>query len=328
VGRKTVVPTVKGDVDAQALGFTLMHEHVFTLTTEVQMNRSEWDEEARIDDAIAKLQQAQERGICTFVDLTVIGLGRDVRRVRRVAEAVDLNIIVATGIYAFDILPGYFKFRGPGRLLGGEDPLVELFVNDIRHGIADTGIRAGILKCATDKPGVTEDVRRALIAVSEAQLATGVPISTHTDAESRRGIDQQQVFSEAGVDLTRVIIGHSGDTDDLDYLQTMLDRGSFLGMDRFGLNTRLPLDRRVRTVAELCKRGYAGQLVLSHDASCFNDHLHPMPDHVRSEHFAGWSFVHLVEDVIPMLLEAGVSQDQIDTMTVDNPRRIFVGMAK
>ena len=134
-------------------------------------------------------------------------------------------------------------------------------------------MKAAILKCATDEPGVTEGVERVLRAVAQTHRATGVPISTHTHAPTRRGLEQQDIFDSEGVDLSRVVIGHSGDTTDIDYLEEIMARGSFIGMDRFGIDALLPFEDRVATVATLCERGHADQMVLSHDASCHIDWL-------------------------------------------------------
>lgn len=198
--------------------------------------------------------------------------------------------------------------------------MVEMFVRDLTEGIADTGIRAAILKCATDEPGVTPDVERVLRAVARAHVRTGAPISTHTDPTTERGLDQQKIFLDEGVDLTKVIIGHSGDTDDLDYLQRVLDQGSYLGMDRFGLDNRLSFERRVQTVVDLIERGYADRLVLSHDTSCHSDNF---PADFRAEHLPNWRFGHISEDVLPALRDAGVTDQQIDTMLITTPQSIF-----
>ena len=149
--------------------------------------------------------------------------------------------------------------------------MVDMFVRDIVKGIGDTGIKAGVIKCATDIPGVTKDVERVLRACAQAHRKTGVPLTTHTNAATRRGLEQQRIFKEEGVDLERVVIGHCGDTDELDYLLEVMSYGSILGMDRFGLDGYLTTEKRVATVAELCKRGHADQMVLSHDCSCFLD---------------------------------------------------------
>jgi phosphotriesterase-related protein len=198
--------------------------------------------------------------------------------------------------------------------------MVDMFVRDVEEGIGDTGVRAAVLKCATDAPGVTPDVERVLRSVAQAHLRTGVPISTHTDASTERGLEQQKIFAEEGVDLGRVVIGHSGDTEDLDYLTRVIDNGSYLGMDRFGLDGRLSFERRVGVVAEMVRRGYAERMVLSHDASC---HSHNFPDDYRAEHLPNWRFTHISEDVLPALRAAGVGDADIDVMLVDNPRRIF-----
>jgi phosphotriesterase-related protein len=246
-----------------------------------------------------------------MVDLTTIDLGRDVPLIAEIVRQVEVQVVVATGIWRQP--PRFFHQRSP-------DVAADLFVRDITQGIQRTEIRAGIIKCATDDTGVTEPIEIALRASARAHRRTGVPISTHTDAERRVGLDQQRIFAEEGVDLTRVIIGHSGDTEDLDYLKRMADAGSTLGMDRFGLHHYLPTDRRVRVIAELCKQGYADRMVLSHDASCHSDSR--TPEYVEKQ-FPDWRYTHIPNDVIPALREAGVSESQIDQMTRVNPRRIF-----
>ncbi|MDA8385162.1 MAG: phosphotriesterase-related protein [Actinomycetota bacterium] len=316
------VQTVKGPVEADQLGFTLMHEHVFVLSTEIEENYKTGfgEEEARIEQAVDRLNELAAAGVKTFVDLTVIGLGRDIKRVQRVAERVDLNIVVATGLYTYNELPFYFLYRGPGTLLGGEEPLVDMFVGDIEQGIAGTGVKAGILKCATEHQGITPDVERVLRAVAQAHRRTGVPISTHSFAPGRNGLDQQRVFSEEGVDLSRVVIGHSGDTTDIGYLREIADAGSYLGMDRFGIDILLPFEQRVDTVAEMCRLGYANKMVLSHDAACHNDWFDDAALEVATPN---WHFMHILRDVIPALRERGVTEEQIRQMTEENPTKIF-----
>ncbi len=316
-----MIPTVRGDIDAADLGTTLMHEHVFVLNTEIERNYpGRWNEQERRADAVRKLERAYDLGVRTIVDLTVLGLGRDVRRVAEVAAEVRMQIVVATGLYTYDDVPMFFKFRGPGKLVDGPELLTEFFVKDLTDGIADTGIRAGVIKCATDESGLTQGVERVLVAAAHAHRETGAPISTHTHAGTRRGLDQQDVFRKQGVDLERVVIGHSGDTTDLDYLRTMMEAGSYLGMDRFGLDLMLSFEDRVRTVAALCAEGYAEKMVLSHDASCFT-HNFDVADKERL--MPNWHYNHLHEDVLPALRAHGVTESQIETMLVTNPARIL-----
>jgi len=299
-----------------------MHEHVFVLDTEILQNYpEEWgQEEKRIADAVARLNELKARGVDAIVDLTVIGLGRYIPRIQRIAEQTQIHIVVATGIYTYCDLPFYFHFRGPGTVLGGPELITEMFVRDINEGIANTSVKAGILKCATDEPGVTKDVERALRAVAQAHRQTGVPISTHTHARKRVGLEQQRIFREEGVDLSRVVIGHSGDTTDLAYLEELIGNGSYIGMDRFGIDTILSFEDRVNTVAAMCELGHAGKMVLSHDAACYN---HWLPERPLPVILPRWHYLHIHNDVIPALKQKGVTDAHLRAMLVENPRQIF-----
>jgi phosphotriesterase-related protein len=314
--------TARGAIDTTDLGVTLMHEHVFILSPDITANYPEvWGDEAKREaDAIARLNELKSNGVDSIVDLTVIGMGRYIPRIARIAGATDINIVVATGVYTYNDVPMYFHFTGPGGVLGDVEPMVDMFVRDIEHGIADTGVKAAILKCATDEPGVTPGVERVLRAVAKAHRRTGVPISTHTHAATRRGLEQQRIFADEGVDLTRVVIGHSGDTTDLDYLEELIGNGSYIGMDRFGLDVFLPFEDRVNTVATMCERGHADKMVLSHDAACFIDWV---PEEMVPVVLPNSHYLHIHHDVIPALKDRGVTDEQLTTMLVDNPRKIF-----
>lgn len=317
----TIIESVRGPVDTNQLGRVLMHEHIFVLSPDIMNNYDTgWDEDVRVAAAISRLKALKAKGISTVVDLTVVGLGRYIPRIQQVNAEVDINIIVATGIYTYNDTPFYFHFRGPGKMFEMPEPMIEMFVNDVEKGIGDTGVKAGILKCATDEPGITEGVERVLRAVAVAHRATGVPISTHTHAETHRGLEQQDIFDQEGVDLTQVVIGHCGDSTDIDYLKEVMKRGSFIGMDRFGLGTILPFEDRVKTVATLCEQGFANQMVLSHDASCFIDWL---PEDQLPILLPKWSYEHITNEVLPALKQRGVTDQQINQMFIDNPRRIF-----
>ena len=323
------VETVRGPVDTAELGPTLMHEHVVTVTAEVAREYPDlsWtkDKEGVLRGVARMLQDVTSRGIGTMVDCTAFGHGRDIDALQRVNEMVDLNIIACTGIYTYDYLSHFFIYGNPVRTVDGqeEDILTEMFIRDITEGIAGSGVKAGMIKSATDRAGVTPNIERTLRAVARAHRATGAPITTHTDVSVRNGLDQQRIFAEEGVDLSRVVIGHSGDSTDLTYLRALLDAGSTIGADRFGLyipDMGLPeLDVRVQTLARLCAEGYSDRIVLSHDYTCHGDWIpkdwgQPLPD---------WVQTHISDRVVPALLEAGVTREQVDQMLVGNPRRIF-----
>jgi phosphotriesterase-related protein len=321
------VQTARGPVDTADLGPTLMHEHIFVLTPDVQQNYpQEWgSDEERVADAVSRLNELAALGVKTIVDPTVVGLGRYLPRIEKVAAQVDLNIVCATGLYTYDDVPFFFHHRGPAlsEALGQEvpDPMVDMFVGDIRDGVAGTSIQAGLLKCAIDHQGMTPGVERVMRAVALAHKETGTPITIHTHPGSQQGLAAKKVLEAEGVDLRRVVLGHSGDSTDADHLSELAEAGFLLGMDRFGINLETTFEARADIVVELCRRGYAESMVLSQDAACYIDWIDPFVMSLLPD----WKYTHIHERVIPYLLEQGVTQDQVDTMLVTNPRRYFEG---
>jgi len=315
------VPTATGEIDSSELGRTLVHEHVFVLGEEYRQNyQDDWDEEQKVADAARDLAELKSLGIDTILDPTVLGLGRYLPRVQRVAEQIDLNIVVATGLYTYNEIPFQFHHAGPGLLFDVPEPLTELFVRDLTKGIADTGVRAAFLKCAIEEQGLTPGVERVMRAVGQASVQTGAPVTVHTNPHTKSGLVAQRVLEEEGVDLRKVVVGHSGDSTDLDYLCELADQGSLLGMDRFGLDALLPFEDRINTIAELVRRGYVENVVVAHDAACFIDWFDP---ELKRQAVPRWHFRHISEEVVPALLQAGLSEADVDTILVHNPRRYF-----
>ena len=321
----TQVQTARGPVAAESLGKVLIHEHVFLMDMEYTLNyRPDFFTDETIDNAAARLNEIKALGYDTIVDLTVLGLGRHVPSLLAVAERTEVNMVLSTGLYTFDAVPGPFEFHGPGLLLDAPEPMVDLFVRDITVGMAGTSARAGMLKCAIEAAGLRPGVERAMRAVARAHVETGTPITVHTAPREHTGLEVQRVFEEEGVDLTRVVIGHCGDTTDVDYLARLADKGSLLGMDRFGVDFGITTQQRVDTIAQMVRRGYASQLALSHDCCIgwsdyfprFEDYRQAMPNH---------QLRHIHDDVLPMLREAGVGEADIDAMFTANPRRLFGG---
>lgn len=308
------IATARGEIDTSELGFTLMHEHIKVESPNVRANWPHlfpnYDRANEIDHAVALLEEAYEAGVRTMVDLTTVDLGRDIEFVREVAERSPVQIVVATGIHSHP--PMYLNLRDP-------DAIAPLWVHDIEEGIAGTGIRAGAIKVATDH-AVTRPNAVQLRAAARAHRRTGVPIITHSSARHETGRDQQDLFEEEGVDLSRVLIGHVGDTTDIDYLVGLMERGSTIGLDRFGLPI-VSLEDRIATTAELCRLGFTSQLALSHDASSYLD---TMPREEREGAIAeDWNFLTISKKVLPALSALGVSEEQQHTMMVENPRRFF-----
>jgi phosphotriesterase-related protein len=312
------VETVRGPVELEQLGPTLMHEHVFVADPEAIQNyghlwgASYWDEDVRVADAIAKLRRLRDGGIETIVDPSVPGLGRFIPRLQRINADVDLNIVVATGVYAFLELPMFLANRS-------DDWLVELFVREIRDGIDDTGVKAAFLKCAVERHGLAGDTPRILAVIAAAAVETGAPVMVHTNAPAKTGLPALETLTNAGVDPRRIVIAHAGDSNDLDYLRAIADTGASLGCDRFNIEHFNPDANRVETLAALVAEGYTHQVHLGHDAACFYDFM------VENPLFAGESsdYLHISRNIVPALLAAGVTSSQVDEMLVANPRRFF-----
>jgi phosphotriesterase-related protein len=321
------VETIRGTIDTTDLGRTYMHEHVFVLDPDVQQNYpAEWgSEDDRVADAVGKLKALAAQGIRSIADPTVVGLGRYIPRLQRIAEqAPELHIIPATGCYTYDQVPFFFYYRGPAlsAAVGADvpDPMVDMFVGDVTEGIASTGVKAAFLKCAIDHQGMTEGVARVMRAVARAHRLTGAPITVHTHPGSHTGLAVQNLLcAEEGVDPTRVVLGHSGDSGDVDHLSALADAGFILGMDRFGINVETTFESRADTLIEMCNRGYADRMVLAHDAACYIDWIDPNVLALMTQ----WNYLHIHDDVLPYVRERGVTEAQIDTMLVDVPRRYF-----
>ena len=314
----STVETVRGPVELTELGPTLMHEHVFVLDPEALLNyghvwgESYWDEDVRVADAVAKLRRLREGGIHTIVDPTAPGLGRYIPRIQRINAEVDLNIVVATGVYAFLELPSFLAYRS-------DDAIVELFVREIREGIDDTGVKAAFLKCAVEEHGLVGDVPRILAAIGAASVETGAPVMVHTNAPARTGLLALDSLTKAGVDPSRIVIAHAGDSNDLEYLRALADTGAALGCDRFSIAHFNPDANRIETLAALVAEGYSGHVHLGHDAACFYDFMVGNPFFAEEKP----DYLHISTNILPALLEAGVTRAEIDRMLVENPQRFF-----
>lgn len=305
------IQTATGPIDTADMGFTLMHEHVLVRWPPmIQQYPERWDRDALMARSVEKLKAAMEAGVKTMVDLTPIDLGRDPVFIKEAAEKTGMQIIVPTGLYYS--VPFYFVGRR-------DHEMTELMVRDITEGISTSGVRANVIKCATE-PEMHPMNERVLRASARAHRETGVPICTHTFPANRTGLDQQRVFKDEGVDLGRTVIGHSDDSDDIDYLDQIIQNGSYCGMDRLGLPRPRSDEQRADMIAALVERGYANRITLSHDAACYMDML---TDGLADERIPQWNFTHIKKTIIPLLKERGVNDEAIDQMTVKNPREIF-----
>ncbi|HZU61915.1 MAG TPA: hypothetical protein VE983_13180 [Solirubrobacteraceae bacterium] len=315
------VETVTGRIEVEDLGLTLIHEHFFSSDEAVTV---QWpharEPEREFKLALEAAQAVRSHGVRTVVEPTAMLLGRDVRTSQRLAQESGLQIVACTGIYTYDHLPQFLLNRS-------EDFIADLFVHDIEEGIQGTEIKAAFIKCAADEPGVTERIEKVHRAAARASLRTDRPIMAHSRPASNTGPRQVDIFLQEGVAPEKIHIAHTGDTDDLDYIEGLLEKGVWIGMDRYGLDIFLPTDRRNATVLELLDRGYVERMFLSQDFDIpiANGLDWYPPEVVEQLQAAGaatdWSMTFLFESVIPALREGGMTDGQLHTMMVENPQR-------
>ncbi len=313
-----VVETVQGPVEAEELGVVLVHEHVRFRDEAVA---AEWpdryDEAAELEAALEAVRAAAARGVQTIVDPTAMFGGRDVRFMKRVADETGVRIVACTGIYSYDHLPHYFANRDI-------DAMADHFVSDLEQGIQGTDIRAAFLKCAADAAGVTENVEKIHRAVARASLRTGAPIMAHSMPAVGTGPRQLEIFKDEGVDPARVQIAHCGDTDDVSYIEGLIDAGVYVGLDRYGLEMYMPIEKRNATAAELLRRGHAERLMISQDYCATIDWFPPEAAEVFAAQGAirNWSMTLVFDEVVPALREQEVLDDEIfRTVFAENPKR-------
>ncbi|MDP6102004.1 MAG: phosphotriesterase-related protein [Dehalococcoidia bacterium] len=317
----SIINTILGPVDASDLGFTLMHEHIRESSAGVPYTFPDlFDHEEDVARGVAALNEAAAEGVGTIVNVTTLDLGRDMRLLKDVAERTELHIVAATGLW-LDI---------PRAIANGATPdqLARVFTREIEVGIEGTGIKAGVIKVATDVQHISEEGlapanELVLRAAARACNHTGVPITTHTSSLAKTGDYQIAVFEEEGVDMSRVCIGHSNDTNDLDYLLGIINKGCFLGMDHFpgGARGGLNWEERTQVVKQLVDLGFANQVTLSHDYGGWRPALPETVGRRGESNPDGYSFVS--RKVVPRLMELGVNEEAVRAMTVDAPRRFF-----
>lgn len=321
----TRIATVTGETTPDALGKTLMHEHLVIGYPgfESHTSRPGPNQDERFAICVDKIEQLKDLGFTSMLDPCPNDLGRDVALAAKVAQQTGFQIICATGLYkqAEGGLP-YWHFRSQfGSVL---EPMTELFVKELTEGIGETGIRAGIIKVATGVGAMTEYERTVLVAAACASVETGAPITTHTDQGSL-GDQQLAILTENGVPAHRIIIGHSCGTDDHDYHMGLARAGSYLGFDRFGIDLIYPDEKRVASLVKLIKAGAGDRIVVSHDSVwCWRGEPFP-PEMFANLPNDPFDPTHFSRRIIPRLRDAGVTEEQIDGLLIENPRRFFEG---
>jgi phosphotriesterase-related protein len=313
---------VLGPIDASRLGFTLPHEHIADGLVDLGKWPKAWGGRAEfLAKAVEKLKQVRAAGVTTIVDLTTYDVGRNIRFLEDVSRKSGLNIIACTGQRFF---PPISHVSMPARTIEG---LTEFFRREIERGIDGTTIKAGVIKIGIISKNVTSLEEIGLRAAARASKATGVPIRTHTDAAHRAAESHAVILENEGINPARVSFDHSDDSGDMDYFLGLVRRGYSLSMDHVhrGLipNYKPSFERRAECIKLLADAGFAKRIFLSQDAE-FGGSL--IPEKARE-----WretidppdGLLFTTRKTIPYLSQLGVSQPDIHTMTVENPKRFF-----
>ncbi|MEQ1888140.1 MAG: hypothetical protein ABL951_03035 [Alphaproteobacteria bacterium] len=318
------INTVTGAVNAEDLGFTLIHEHLSAGMPGWELDPDDFNRKDEVAGAVVKLKEIRELGVKSFVDPCPMELGRDPEFAAECASRSGVQIIIATGLYNEALgIPHHFR-------LMDADRIAEIYTRELTEGIGKTGIKAGIIKVATGGiPGMTvssDSISKAelltLRAAARAQKATGAPILCHNSEVEPYGRQVLDVMAEEGVDFNKVLIGHACGVGDLRYYFDILDRGAWLGFDRFGLESIASDKLRLAGLMGLLAVGY-DRIMLSHDAvHClrggagggFSAMLKGNPK---------WNYAHISRNILPQMRAAGVPEEKIRTLTTNNPSAYF-----
>jgi phosphotriesterase-related protein len=321
----TKINTVLGTIQADQMGPTLMHEHMVLAypgwDADALRQHFELKELAKI--CADALGEVKKYGIKTVVDASPNDLWRNVELDKAVADITGLNIICSTGMYyEAEGMPAYLKFRS--QVMDIVTELYDTFMHEITAGIGKTGIKAGAIKVATSHGCITPYEEKMLKAAAMAQKETGVPIITHTQ-QGTMGPEQAALLVGEGVNPKKIVIGHMCGNANLEYQMAVIDKGTCIGFDRWGIDFLYPDNLRRATILGLLGLGFSDRIVLSQDCNAqILGRPFVMPDFIQAL-IANWSYTHIFKNIIPQLKQAGITDEQINQMLVENPRRIFGG---
>jgi len=323
-----MVNTVLGQVSPNDLGLTLMHEHVVSAMGSgylIDETVAPFDRESCVTAALETFGELKTYGVKTYVDATPIDLGRDASLLREIAEKSGMNIVCSTGVYfEKNGAAAYYRFRSTIPFFDVVKEMEELLVKEITEGIGKTGVRAGVIKAATGHGAISPYEQNALKAAARAQKATGVPIITHTEAGTM-GPEQADLLIGEGADPKQIMIGHAGGNGDMKYHTAILDKGVYLSFDRIGIDLPPEMSDRwtLGCIIGLIGIGFTNRLMMSHDSIVrwLGRPLETMMSKVQPN----WHPRRIFKDMIPVLKGAGVTDEKVKTILVDNPRRLFAG---
>lgn len=310
-----MINTVLGEIHSNEIGNVLSHEHIICCSHAMRAGFGDkWFNTDELIDIASKLlkQTKDECGIDTIIDGTPLNLGRDINLLQEVSRKSGVNIIASTGLYYTEDF--FLRNKSP-------ELLAEFFIDECLNGIGNTGIKPEFLKCATSEKGVTVLNEKSLATMAIVQKNTGLPLYAHNHHQDKTTYAQIKVLEKNGVDFEKLIVGHSSDSCDIDYLEDFLKLGCYLGFDRIWNSC----EGQAKTLCTLISRGWEDKLLLSHDYYVFTDSLNYNWSSYKETIFdSKRSYTTVSNVLLPMLRNMGVSEKQINKMMHDNPISLMI----
>jgi phosphotriesterase-related protein len=317
-----MITTVTGQIAPEALGKTLMHEHLVVGFAGWEQDRLAKGPDRRelVAICVDRIEELKAAGYRSLVDPCPNDVGRDVDLMGEVSTITGFNIIAATGFYN-EAMGANVHWRIKSSTPDFVDHLAELMISELTDGV-DGGVRPGIIKLATGHGAITDYEDKVFQAGAKASLATGAPITTHTEAVL--GDVQLQRLTALGVPAHRIIIGHCCGSRDHHYHMALAHGGAYVGFDRFGVEDICSDADRVASLVQLVGAGAIRHAIVSHDSVwCLRGN--PLPADVVARMALTHTPLRFERAIAPQLEALGVTSAQIETMLVDNPRRYFSG---
>lgn len=285
-------------------GITYIHEHVY-----IDLSGVKQDTDTHLNDKdsmIEELKELKSKGVENIVEVTNIGMGRNIEYMEDVREKTGLNFIYSTGFYIEPFFPDYIEQKT-------DKELAQIMIHEIKNGIENTGIKPEVIgEIGSSRNIITELERKVFQAAGRAQEETGKVLSTHTSIGTM-GLEQIEILRDYNVNFEKVIIGHTDLSNNMDYMLKLLDFGVYIAFDTIGKNNYLPDEKRADAINELIKRGFGNKILLSMDIT--------RKSHFRKNRGLGYS--HLLDTFVPMMKNIGISGYDIEKMLIKNPEKIF-----
>lgn len=339
------IQTVLGVIEPDQLGITLPHEHLIVDGSawfvepdeagEKQMARAKVDLDTlwwirynwygNLDDIMCLDEQEATEELIHFsraggqsvIEMSNIGLGRDPLALARISRATGLNIVMGSGYYLAASLPDEFAEKT-------QEEITEEIIKDLKEGAGNTGIKAGYIGEIGGSWPLDPREKKSLLAAAEAQKETGAYLNVHPGQGEDAAWEQVEIMDGAGADLSRVCLDHiDRAVRERKNRLKLLETGVTIEYDLFGREGYYPLKQRhidlptdhqrINEIIDLIEAGYLEQILISQDI--WNKH--------QRRRYGGWGYDHILRNVVPVMKAKGMTQQEIDTIMIDNPRRLL-----